>query len=195
MSGEGDAVRFKEPNLLVATIQAFLTGTMMSSYYGNYVQGLGLRGSERMLEYGSGPGSASKHLARALGNGGHLTCVDISEVWIGFAKRAVGKYPNVDFQLGDIAAMDITDGSYDAVFIHFVLHDVPEAIRREKVGILVRKLKAGGKVYVREPTGDRHGMPASEIRAILAENGLKEVSAGIGKNPNGWPTFHCVYVK
>ena len=112
-----------------------------------------------------------------------------------FVKRAVGKYPNVDFLRGDLAGLPIEAESRDGVFIHYVLHDLPREERAGKVRLLSRKLKKGGKVYLREPTGKNHGMPADEIRAIMAGAGLTEVSSQAGKDPQGWPTFQAVYVK
>ena len=184
---------FKEPSLAEAYLLMF-TSRLVGGYYRKYIESLGLKGDERVLEYGSGSGAASRYLIRALPKG-HLTCVDISQVWMRFAQRAVGRYPNVDFLRGDLAGLPIEDGSRDGVFIHFVLHDLPQGERAEKVKLLARKLKKGGKVYLREPTGENHGMPAAEIRALMAGAGLAEISSGTGKSPEGWPTFQGTYVK
>jgi ubiquinone/menaquinone biosynthesis C-methylase UbiE len=185
---------FKEPNRLEAALQAFVRRVFVRSYYSKYVESLGLSGNEKILEYGSGSGSASKCLARALLDG-HLTCLDISQVWMGYAKKATRKFSNVDYLQGDIADLRIPDASYDAVFIHYMLHDIPPGIRQEKSKILLSKLKKGGKAFVREPTGENHGMAAEEIRAIMTANGLREAGSSTGKGPRGWPTFQGVYVK
>lgn len=187
-----DAGSFKEPSLLEAYLMA-ATSRLIGGYYRKYVESLGLRGTEKILEYGSGSGAASRYLVRALPDG-YLTCVDISKVWMRFARRAVGRCSNVDFLWGDLAGLPIEPGSRDGVFFHFVLHDLPQGERAEKVSLLARKLKKGGKVYIREPTGEKHGMPAAEIRAITAAAGLAEISSGTGKSPEGWPTFEGIYV-
>jgi ubiquinone/menaquinone biosynthesis C-methylase UbiE len=192
MSGKGE-VSFKEPWLVLAYLQAFASRSR-GSYYGQYIESLHLGESETILEYGSGPGVASVYLARALPKG-HLTCVDISKVWIGFAKRATGKFSNVDFRQGDLSGLKLKDESYDGVFIHFMLHDIPESQRSEKVGILVSKLKKGGKIYIREPTREKHGMPAGEIRDLMTEHELKEISSETGKSPQSFPTFQGIYAR
>ncbi|HMK45745.1 MAG TPA: class I SAM-dependent methyltransferase [Methanocella sp.] len=192
MSGN-DEKPFREPLLALAYLQAF-AARYRSGYYEKYIESLHLEGSERMLEYGSGPGVASAFLARTL-TGGCLTCVDISKVWMRFARRTAGRYPNVEFLQGDLSDLEIGDESYDGAFVHFMLHDIPASQRSEKIGILVSKLKRGGRVYLREPTREKHGMPAEEIRAILGRHGLKEISSGTGNSPVGWPTFQCIYVK
>lgn len=75
-------------------------------YYRRYVKEFGLRGNERVLEYGSGPGAASLYLAQQLhSGGGHLTCVDISSVWMTHFKKRIHRYLNADFKLGDIVPL------------------------------------------------------------------------------------------
>lgn len=188
------ATTFKEPNRLLAAFQAFTYRIISRTYYMPYIESLGLRGDERVLEYGSGPGTASKLLAHALPDG-HLTCVDISRVWMGYMKKVAGKYPNIDLMHGDIADLDIPAESYDAVFIHFVIHDVPASVQREKMSIILSKLKKGGKCYIREPTSPKHGIAPEKVRAIMRENGLREISSALGKSPQKSPTFQGVYVK
>jgi len=41
------------------------------------VDGLGLRGTEAVLEFGAGTGNVTRHLAPRLARGGKLTCIDI----------------------------------------------------------------------------------------------------------------------
>ncbi len=186
---------FTEPGsgrlILESIISPFRSG-----FYRSYVESLGLKGNERVLEYGSGTGAASRHIAPILQKkNGHLTCVDISTVFMGSVKKKVSKYPNVDFMLGDIRILDIKSGSYDVVFMHYVLHDIPEGRRQENVGILASKLKNGGRICIREPTGEKHGMPAEEIKRIMTYAGLKEVSSGSGKRTLGGTTFYGVFRK
>ncbi|HUL62837.1 MAG TPA: class I SAM-dependent methyltransferase, partial [Methanocella sp.] len=181
-------VTFKEPNRILAAFQAFTYSIMARTYYRLYVESLGFRGGERVLEYGSGPGAMSKVLAGALPHG-HLTCVDISEVWMGYMRKVARQYANIDLMQGDIADLGIPPESYDVVFIHFVIHDVPGNVRREKMKIVLDKLKKGGQVFIREPTSAGHGIAPGEIRAIMTENGLRETSSVTGRRPHGPPTF------
>ena len=135
----------------------------------------GLEGSESVLDYGSGSGRISRHIAeRLLQGNGHLTCVDVSKVWFETIQKRLKKYHNVDFKLGDIAALDIADNAYDIVVVHFVLHHVEKDERQEKVDILARKLKPHGRLFIREPTRAEHGTPPAEIRALMSTAGLHE---------------------
>jgi ubiquinone/menaquinone biosynthesis C-methylase UbiE len=164
----------REPNRL----QVFLTvlfGYTVARPYKRYVNSFGLAGSESVLDYGSGSGRISRHIAeRLLQGNGHLTCVDVSQVWFETIQRRLKKYRNVDFELGDIAALDIADNVYDIVVIHFVLHHIAKEERQEKVDILARKLKPHGRLFIREPTRAEHGTPPAEIRALMSAAGLHE---------------------
>jgi ubiquinone/menaquinone biosynthesis C-methylase UbiE len=98
-----------------------------------------------VLDYGSGSGRITRHIAQRLApESGHLTCVDVSTVWMDVVKKRLKQFPNVDFKLGDIASLDIPDDAYDVVVVHFVLHHVDADVRQKNVSILSQKLKKGG---------------------------------------------------
>ncbi len=89
-------------------------------------------------------------------------------------RKRLKKYPNVDFKLGDIASLAINDNAYDAVVVHFVLHHIDKRERQEKVRVISRKLKAGGRLFIREPTREGHGTSVNEIRQLMSAAGLHE---------------------
>lgn len=161
-----------------SSVQVFITvllGYILTHSYKRYVDSFGLMGNERVLDYGSGSGRISQHIAqRLLQDHGHLTCVDVSRVWMDTIRKRLQKYPNVDFRLGDIDALDLPDASYDIGVMHFVLHHIDSSVRQEKADALSRKLKAGGRLFVREPTRMEHGTPLDEIRQVLIAAGLHE---------------------
>jgi protein-L-isoaspartate O-methyltransferase len=69
-------------------------------YYPKYVRTLGLVGSERILEFGSGGGLMSRALVNAIGPDGSLTCVEISGYWIKKAEKRLKKYQVLNFLPG-----------------------------------------------------------------------------------------------
>jgi ubiquinone/menaquinone biosynthesis C-methylase UbiE len=163
-----------EPNRLQAFF-AVLLGVRMSRPYKRYVDSFGLVGNEVVLDYGSGWGRISRHIAERLSQGnGHLTCVDVSKVWMETIQKRLKAYSNVDYKLGDIAALDIADSAYDVVVVHNVLHHVAKDEQQEKVTILARKLKPHGRLFIREFTRTEHGTPVAEIRALVSAAGLNE---------------------
>jgi SAM-dependent methyltransferase len=167
----------REPSSVEVALASLLTRTILRPYYARYVRGLGLKGSERVLDFGSGPGAAAVHLAaRLAAGGGQVTCVDVSQAWLRAAQRRTERCSNVDFKLGELAALDIKNGVYDVVFIHFVLHDIPAGRRPDTVRHLVAKLRSGGRLPLREPTSKGHGMSPEEIRRLMTGAGLQQVS-------------------
>ena len=167
---------FKEPGLIRVGLLLFAADIVGRSVYKKLVSSLHLKGNERVLDFGSGTGAASRCIAQALIKGdGRLTCVDISTVLMRIIKKRLKKYPNVEFKLGDISGIDIEAGSYDVILINFVLHDVEKDIRQRTVNALSRVLKQTGKLYIKEPTGTFHGMPAEEIKELMAKAGFKEI--------------------
>ena len=168
----------------------------MAHPYKRYVDSFGLAGNELVLDYGSGSGRISRHIAERLLSGeGHLTCVDVSKVWMETIQRRLKKYPNVDYELGDLATLAITDNAYDIVVVHFVLHHVEKDQRQERVDILARKLRPHGRLFIREPTREQHGTPAVEIRALMSTAGLHERESGMSRSLLMGEVFDGVFDK
>ena len=168
---------FEEPSSLRVYLGLLAGRILFGSYYKGYIQGLGLMGNEWVIDYGSGTGEASKHIARTLlRGGGHLTCVDISDALMKVTRKRLATYTNVDFKLGDISELDIPDDHYDLVVIHFVLHDIPKGQRQEKVEALSKKLKRTGRIFINEPVDKDNKSLPEEIRHIMASAGLREIS-------------------
>ncbi len=156
---------------------------LMGPLYKKYIRSLGLQGNEKILEFGCGSGEASHFLADILNkDGGHLTCLDISESWIKAVKKRLKKYRNTDFMTGDILKLSFDRTSYDGVFIHYVLHDIDPQLRPQVIRSLTALLKNGGKIFIREPNKAGHGMSAAEIKKLMSDCGLIETRGTTEKN-------------
>jgi ubiquinone/menaquinone biosynthesis C-methylase UbiE len=150
--------------------------------YNLYYEHFNLKGSEKVLDFGCGGGVGSRCILKLLNKDGRVTCVDTSKYWIEKAKSRLAKYPNADCKLGDIRELDIPDKSFDIISIIHVIHDIEPVERKDIVKALARKLKKTGKLHIREPIRESHGMPVSEIRTLLYKAGLKEVGFEIRKS-------------
>jgi ubiquinone/menaquinone biosynthesis C-methylase UbiE len=166
---------FREPGRIETMMTRLATATVASGYYKRLVRDIGLQGNERVMDFGSGSGMASRYIAERLTDGeGHLTCVDVSKVWMGVAKKRTKAFSNVDFKLGEITSLDIENGSYDVIIISFVLHDVDKHERQGMVNEIANKLKSGGRIVIREPTRSDHGMDPTDLRTVMMGAGLTE---------------------
>lgn len=162
-----------------STVEVALTviaGTLLAGpLYLSYVERLGLRGDERLIDLGGGAGNLTLHLARALeAGGGEVTYVDPSERWLAVARRRLRRCGNVSYHLGDIATLRPRDDSYDAAVIHFVLHEISTSDRPGVLQRLADALAPGGRVYIREPL---RYIGREEIEGLMREAGLAQVDA------------------
>lgn len=165
-------------------------GAIIAPCYRSYVNRLPLQDNDNVLDFGSGSGILSRHIAARLLRGGeHLTCVDISTRWMKVIRNTLRRFDNVSYQLGHITQVDLPDASFDTILIHFVLHDIPVAERPLIVQTLGRKLKPGGRLILREPQS--HGLDLPELQALTAAAGLvspevKAHKAWLGPVFDGW---------
>jgi ubiquinone/menaquinone biosynthesis C-methylase UbiE len=151
-------------------------------YFESFVKSFALKGNERVLDFGSGGGFGARFVLKHLGKNGHITCVDRSSFWINKARRRLNKYPNVKFALGDIDKLDIQRKTFDVVVVRYVIHDVAPGDRQRVMNALADKLKPSGVLHIWEPTKISHGMPVEEIRELLLQAGLKELSHETSKS-------------
>jgi len=153
------------------TLKGMLGGPLL---YNPYFKTFGLKGDERVLDFGCGGGVASRCLASLLDHG-HLTCVDPSSFWISRAKKRLQNFDNVDCLQGDIRELNIPDSSFDVITIFHVIHDISPSERPLIIKVLGCKLKEGGRLFIRERIEKTHGIPVAELRALLSRAGLKEI--------------------
>lgn len=167
-------VDFENPSFLFVLEDMLknLIGGML--FYNSYYKTFGLKGNEKVLDFGCGGGTGSKSLIKFLNENGNLTCVDVAHYWINKAEKRLKKYPNVECKAGEIGELNIPDSSFDAISIIHVIHDIEPVKRQDTINILVRKLKKGGTLFIREPIKKSHGMPVNEIQTLLSNAGLKE---------------------
>jgi ubiquinone/menaquinone biosynthesis C-methylase UbiE len=166
-----------EPSNWTVYVQQALRPISKRYLYNAYVNSLPLRPGNKVLEFGSGVGAMAELLARRL-NDGELTCVDISDRYLMKARKNLRDYPNISFLRGKLTKLNIEDGEYDAINVHFVLHDILKENRAQLVEEMFRLLKPGGKVYLREPLKESHGMPSSEINELFMNAGFYPVYEG-----------------
>jgi ubiquinone/menaquinone biosynthesis C-methylase UbiE len=143
-----------------------------------YLKGLGLQGGETLLEVGCGGGAVTHRLAQLLPNG-RIVGVDPSAYWVEYARRRLRRLRNVELHVGDVLTADIAPGTFDAALFHYVLHDIAAADRPSTLARIEELLKPDGRLFVREPLKEKHGMKPDEIRALAVSVGLREEQARV----------------
>jgi len=186
-----------DPSRWEVVTHKLFTNTLAGGFYRRFVDDMGLRGDERVMDFGSGTGAAAVRLAPILRKGGgRLTCVDVSGTWIAELRKVLRRYPEVEYLEGRLWELDLPDESFDVVVAHFVLHDIPSGgssggddgcareVRGEReraVCELARVLRMGGRFFVRDPSSERHGFTPGQLAALLRGAGLEEVRSWSGR--------------
>ena len=162
------------PNWLSVRLHEFFWFVLSQKTYKEYVDWMQLGGDEKFLDFGCGPGAASIHIAPLLQKcGGELTCFDLSHTWIQRARKRLRRFDNVRFFSGDIRQSSLENNYFNAVNIHFMLHDIPVSQRLDILQALAVKMTVGAKLYIREPISSDHGIPIDEIKQMLETAGFQ----------------------
>ncbi|MBD3190320.1 MAG: methyltransferase domain-containing protein [Candidatus Heimdallarchaeota archaeon] len=185
----------KEPNRITIFFTK-LRQTLFRPYYKRYVKSLKIKANEKVIDFGSNTGYMTRYIVEKLvGREAHLTCVDISETWIAISKQHLKDFENVDYQVGDITKLNISDNFYDRVIVHFVLHEISPSKRKDILQTLVAKLKTGGRLYLREPTVSWHGIAKTEIQKLVQQVNLNVIQTTHGLSRLVVPTFTGIFKK
>ncbi|MBE5979559.1 MAG: class I SAM-dependent methyltransferase [Paenibacillaceae bacterium] len=164
---------------------------VFSFIYKKYMNQIGLEENETVLDFGSGSGAGSRHLAKKLYKlNGHLTCVDISEFWMKKAKARMRHYDNVDFWVGQLPELLLDEKSFDVIYIFYALHEVQKELRSGVVSEFFRILKNDGRLLIKEPQRENDGMSVNEIEELMISNGFYKDSCVMSKG-----TYSAVYKK
>ncbi len=141
------------------------------------LDGLGLRGDERVLDMGCGRGAVLTAVARRLTTG-RVTGVDIwnardqSGNARGVTERNAaleGVSERVAIETGDMRALPFADGSYDLVVSSIAIHNIRgNAGRKQAIGEAFRVLRPGGRLVIADIRAT--AVYADALRALGATN-------------------------
>jgi len=125
-----------------------------------------------VLEVGCGPGFFTPDISRMAGKSGRVVAVDLQEGMLGIVRekiRGSGLEGNIVLHRCGADRLGVS-GSFDFVFLFYVVHEVPDrkALFRELAGLL----KDGGLVYVEEPPFEVSGKAFEETLRIAGDAGL-----------------------
>lgn len=183
-----------EPSNWSIYMQQALRPIQKKYFYESYVNRLPLKPNYKVLEFGSGIGVMAELLARRLYEG-ELTCVDISDRYLSKARKNLRDYPNTSFYHGRLINLYLEYGEFDAINVHFVLHDVEKENRVKLISEMYDLLKPGAKIFLREPLKESHGIPSNEIKKLFLDAGFYPLYEEEKKVRIMGDTFSACYAK
>lgn len=93
-------------------------------------------------------GDFTTHLARRIVPGGRLDVVDILPIQLRNLRSKLAEHVPVELHHRDSTDLGFPDAEYDQAIVFFLLHEQPEAVRRQTVSEALRVLKPGGRLVV-----------------------------------------------
>lgn len=164
--------------------------TPVRRIYRDFADALLLKGHENVMDFGSGLGTVARFAAKKL-RSGHLCCVDISQRWLAACRRTLKSCNNVSYLQGEVYRFGLPPRSFDVIYCHFVLHDIPDARLQKAVPALAALLKEGGRLIFREPI--ENASKVRFIQTLLLQCGLKPQSGRIIRIALMGSTLESVY--
>lgn len=140
-----------------------------------------LHPAEAVLDVGCGTGTLAIVACERLGAAGHVAGIDPSGQMIARARRKAERAGRpVDFQVGVIEHLAFPDQSFDVVLSTFMMHHLPDDLKRRGLVEVARVLKPEGRLLILDLKG-HVGPWESSIREqshLLKEAGFAHVEMG-----------------
>lgn len=175
------------PAIIICTIAGFLFHTTLRGKFiawDRLLDGLDLRGDERILDMGCGRGAVLILAAKRLTTG-RAVGVD---VWRSFDQSgnsqdatqrnalAEGVADRVELHTADMTALPFPDESFDFIVSSYAIHNIPRTTREKAIDEAVRVLRPGGRLLITDVRATR----SHERR--LRELGMSDVT----RRAMGW---------
>ncbi len=137
----------------------------------------GLGANQSVLDIGTGTGSVAIAASHAVGDGGDVTGIDVSDGMLRIADRRLIEETNIMFRKGSVEEIPAVDNAFDVVLASLVMMFVPdrEAAARE----IARVLKPGGR-FVASVWGSPEECGLVKFQALAGSFAPEQPTPGIG---------------
>jgi len=124
-------------------------------------------------------GSFSACLAEHIGREGSLDVVDVAEIQVINTRRKLKAFPQATVHHGN--ALHLNSKPFDRVCCYFLLHELPDAYKREAVDLFLNKIVPGGKVVFVDYHKPRWWHPLKLITSLVFDT-LEPFAKGLWRN-------------
>jgi ubiquinone/menaquinone biosynthesis C-methylase UbiE len=134
---------------------------------------------QRVMQPASVYGSFGPNLARHVGPEGQVDIVDVARVQVDSATRKLEPYPWARAHHAN--CLDFDHGPYDVVVCYFLLHEVPDEVKRQVVNHLLGQVERGGKVVFVDYAKPKWWHPLKPITSLVFDT-LEPFAKGLWRN-------------
>jgi SAM-dependent methyltransferase len=138
-----------------------------------------LRGGEAVLDVGCGTGTLALEAYERVGATGRVAGVDPAPRQIARARsKAARRGASVDFQVGAVERLAFPDRSFDAVLSTWMMHHLPDDLKRRGLAEIARVLGPDGRLVIVDAEHRGHrGHHGRATRLGAGELGIQELPA------------------
>jgi len=94
---------------------------------------------------------------------------------------------------GDIYSLPLKDESFDLIYCHFVLHDIPDNELERIIPVMAGLIRPSGSLAFREPLGDTGKIRV--VQNLIEQNGFVKKDSRVTDVPLMNTTLESVYIK
>jgi ubiquinone/menaquinone biosynthesis C-methylase UbiE len=136
-----------------------------------------LNPGETVLDVGCGTGTLALVAKQRVGETGRVSGIDPSAQMIARARwKAARQGLAIDFQVGVIEQLAFPHQTFDVVLSSFMMHQLPDDLKRQGLAEIARVLKPGGRLLVvdtRRPA-EHQGRPARPVHVGPWRSGVQD---------------------
>jgi len=143
---------YVHPNAVQLFEREWLVNAILFGHYGRLrdaaLDALGATVTGRTLQVACVYGNLTPRLRLRMGPDAELDVVDILPVQLDNLAAKLPHDPRIVLRRCDASALACADAHHDQVLLFFLLHEMPEPVRRATLAEALRVLKPGGKLVI-----------------------------------------------